>query len=299
MKRKLVKQGASTLMVSLPAKWTKRFGLGKGDEVDLAEHEERLIITSEPMASTVKRTELSLYGKTESSIRTQVTNTYRAGYDRIMVTFEHEEQYLLIAEIVKDKLIGMDVQRKDKGCCIIESITEPAPDQFENILLKIFYNIQALFDITKERFAGKDPAEEYTDVEQRIMSYESFCKRAIAKRKVVDAKSEFVWTFLTLINHGQRELYHVHRFYEGGKASSEVQGLLASAEELFHLVRDAYVKQTIAPLAKVHELEKVVTYQQGHGLLQKNKREAIVIFHVLLCAKEFYQANSPLAGMII
>ena len=37
MKRKLVQQGAATMMVSLPSKWIKKFGLKKGDEIDLEE----------------------------------------------------------------------------------------------------------------------------------------------------------------------------------------------------------------------------------------------------------------------
>ena len=33
MKRKLVKQGAGTMMISLPTKWIKENNLDKGDEV--------------------------------------------------------------------------------------------------------------------------------------------------------------------------------------------------------------------------------------------------------------------------
>ena len=35
MKRKVVQQGPSTLMVSLPAKWAKRLGIKKGDEINI------------------------------------------------------------------------------------------------------------------------------------------------------------------------------------------------------------------------------------------------------------------------
>ena len=35
MKRKVVKQGKSTLMISLPSKWVKDNNINRGDEIDL------------------------------------------------------------------------------------------------------------------------------------------------------------------------------------------------------------------------------------------------------------------------
>ena len=46
MKRKLVKQGAATMMISLPSKWIKENGLDKGDEIELIEQGGELLIKS-------------------------------------------------------------------------------------------------------------------------------------------------------------------------------------------------------------------------------------------------------------
>ena len=45
MKRKIVKQGAATLMISLPSKWCKKFGLKKGDEVDIETANDSLLVS--------------------------------------------------------------------------------------------------------------------------------------------------------------------------------------------------------------------------------------------------------------
>ena len=45
MKRKLVKQGTTTLMISLPSKWLKNNALNKGDEIEISDDQNGLIIT--------------------------------------------------------------------------------------------------------------------------------------------------------------------------------------------------------------------------------------------------------------
>ena len=47
MKRKLVRQGSSTLMISLPSKWVKSNNLDKGSEIDIDEKENVLEISVE------------------------------------------------------------------------------------------------------------------------------------------------------------------------------------------------------------------------------------------------------------
>ena len=51
MKRKLVKQGSATLMLSIPAKWAQLHNLGKGEEVNMEIEEEKLIISSSEIAT--------------------------------------------------------------------------------------------------------------------------------------------------------------------------------------------------------------------------------------------------------
>ena len=43
MKRKLVKQGPATLMVSLPVKWLQSQNLNKGDEVDIEVKDNKIV----------------------------------------------------------------------------------------------------------------------------------------------------------------------------------------------------------------------------------------------------------------
>src|SRR3989344_3728847 len=152
MRRKLVKQGASTLMISLPSKWIHANSLDKGKEINLEVIDNNILI-SPSQIETKKEAILELKSLTESLIRTLITNTYRKGFDKVKVNFESEKQFKILNNTIKTRLIGFEVIKKEQTSCIIENITEPSPEQFENILRKIFYSIHDLFETTEKRFS--------------------------------------------------------------------------------------------------------------------------------------------------
>lgn len=299
MKRKLVKQGAATLMVSLPSKWLRETGLGKGDDVEVEVSDKSLIINLVE-AKKPKQVEIRLQDLTESSIRTLITNTYRKGYDKIIVNFENNSQLKILENTIRTKLIGFDIVKKEKNKCIVENITEPSSDQFDNILAKMFMNIETLLDITEARLKGTKPEENFEEVEQRIMQYDNFCRRIIAKRKLSEEKTEFFWAFLHLIDHGNRELYHLNKALGNFKVSEKSKELLQGCRKMFSLVKEAFLKKDTAILSKIHSLNKELVYNKGYNALEKSKtKEAIIIYHLIAAIRKYFQTNSPLTGLLL
>jgi len=294
MKRKIVKQGAATLMISLPSKWCKKFGLEKGDEINIEAIKSNLLVSPEEVKRK-NETEITLRGLAESSIRTLITNTYRLGYDKIKVNFSSDAQFKILQEVIKTKLLGFDVIKKEKNSCIIENITEPSPEQFENLLQKIFYNITEIFEITEQRLKGNKPVSDYEDTESRIQQYDNFCRRVISKRQF-EKNPQLFWAFLTSVMRGQRELYHLNKFLDKDKVkgSKEVLELLKEGKVLSEMIQEAYLKKDISLLEKVHELEKQLIYKKAYKIL-KNP----VAYHITVCIRNFYLATSPLMGLLL
>ena len=298
MIRKLVKQGATTLMVSLPAKWLKLNKLEKGSEVHIAEIEDNLVISSKGDKAK-KETDITLLNMVESSIRTLITNTYRRGFDKVNVKYETKEQFKVLKDVVKTRLIGFDITKKEKGKCVVESITEPSAEQFDILLTKIFYNISELFDAFKSMVEGKE-GEDMEEIEERIQNYENFCMRVVSKKQVINKKPELLWAFLTLINHGQRELYHARKYIGKAGISPAVKAFLEDARQVFELIKKAYLEKNVDYLAKVHEMEKELVYKKGAMLLEKAKgNENMIVFRIMSAIRQFYQSNSPLNGLIL
>jgi phosphate uptake regulator len=297
MKRKIVKQGQATLMISLPTKWCQNANIKKGDEVNLEVINDRVVVSSEKI-NTKKETIINLKGLTESAIRTFLTNTYRLGYDKIRVNLSNPQQYIMVQTVVKKDLIGFDIIKREKEYCIIENITEPSGEQFENIIQKIFYNISELFNITEERLKGKKPLTEYTEIEERIKQYDNFCRRVIIKQNVSN-KSELLWSFLTLIVHGQREIYHLNKYLDKNKVTG-VSDTLKDARNVFEHVMDAYLKKSVDLLEEVHEFEKKAIYDRAYKVMVNKKGHSVVVeYHVASSLRTFYLASSPLIGILL
>ena len=99
MRRKLVKQGDNALTITLPAAWTRVHQLTPGNEVDVRQEGEELILSSAPAEE--KRMEITLAEGTEEKIR----ELYREGYDRIVARFSNAKILSKIQTVV-GKLYG-------------------------------------------------------------------------------------------------------------------------------------------------------------------------------------------------
>ena len=101
MKRKLVKQGQATLMVSLPQSFVKRFNLKKGDEVDLTETENKVIVAGKGKHE-IKKISLDLTKANERVITWAISASHKKGYDEITLHYKDEKVIKLVEKLVKN-----------------------------------------------------------------------------------------------------------------------------------------------------------------------------------------------------
>ena len=299
MKRKLVQQGAATLMVSLPLKWIKHSNLKKGDEIDIQEQDNKLVLSEEEV-KIKKETEIKLTQRTEAPIRFLIISLYRAGYEKITVHFSEENQFQIINKTIKDYLVGFDVIAKKKDSCVIENMTEPSPDQFDIILQKILYNIKAMIEATIERLEAKRPIMEYKEILQKIHQYDNFCRRTITRQR--QEKAVYYWNFLSVVIHNSRDLYNLNKFLDNKKsikASRETINLLKDSIELIQMIIKAYQKKDIKELEEVDE-KKNKLISRGFEILKKTRGdEAEIIHYAITSIRNLFRATSPLLGLLL
>ncbi|MBU1201057.1 MAG: AbrB/MazE/SpoVT family DNA-binding domain-containing protein [Nanoarchaeota archaeon] len=300
MKRKLVKQGATTLMVSLPAKWAKNNNLDKGDEVEIEEIEETLVIKSQKK-EVKKETNIKITTGTETTIRTIITNTYRLGYSKVNVEFQNEEEFKTLSNTIRSKLLGFEIISKEKNKCVIENITEPSAEHAENIFLKILYNISQLLEKTEQLFKREDAFEDIKDIEVKIYQYDNFVRRI--KYLENNQKTPMFWLFQTELIHAQRDIYFIAKYLHDNKdvnVSKETIEYFKELCKLFEMLKEGYFKRDIAMLEKIHDVEKELVYKKGYDLLSTKKgKEQIIIYRITSSIRGFYLASSPLIGLLL
>lgn len=295
MKRRIIKLGSSTLVVSLPAKWTKKYNIEAGHEINLEEEESRITITTEERKKKTS-TVINLSKLTESSIRTIITNSYRLGFDTIKVNYKDKKYLKIINQTVKN-LIGFDIITQKEDHCIIENITEPSVEHLDKLIDKLIFNISEILLLTKERLGKKTTILEYKEIELKIKQYDDFCKRIVSKKNLEN--NQLIWVFLTTLVHAQREIYLLNKHLDIKKnISNAPEELFIECIEIFEMLKKAYFKKNIQILEELHEKEKQAIYKKAYNEFSK-KKDNIITYHIAASIRNFYLAASPLMGLIL
>jgi bifunctional DNA-binding transcriptional regulator/antitoxin component of YhaV-PrlF toxin-antitoxin module len=95
MKRKIVQHGNTSLTISLPIQWAKRFDLKKGDELDIEEREKSLLISTEKAIKT-ERVVLDVSEFDERSLVWHLVSLHKSGFDEIKLIFKDHHQMSII-----------------------------------------------------------------------------------------------------------------------------------------------------------------------------------------------------------
>ena len=298
MNRKLVRQGTSTLMISLPAAWIKHFHLTKGCEVDVNWYGNDLSISAKGIKEK-KEYHLKLESNLDSVIRTLISNPYREGYDIIHITFDSESQYALLQKTLSTRLIGFEIIKREKNHCIVENVTEPSGDQFDNILRKQFLTIREGIGLVRNRLEGKkdfnfDDAIE--EIAARTHKYDNFCRRSLIKQQTKN-HPEMLWAFLSHIQHGFREIYFLNSIIKD-KADERVLMLCNDALKTISLIEEMYFERKVENMIELHKIERSLVHDKVVQLLTSNSQGAYVHF-LLNSIRTFYLANSPIFGYLI
>lgn len=196
MERKLVRQGAATLMVSLPAKWTRQFNLGKGDVVGVSEEDSSLIITAGKVAEKKVK---SVEAKKGKFLRRLIFMPYREGYDKIKIAFD-DLKIMSDIEKVVEMLMGFEIIDQGPNFCVIGSVSAEIEQSFENVLRRCFLLIKSMANESYDALQKKEfeKMRSIGDMERSVHRYCDFTMRII-NRTWMKPKPEITRTYWIII----------------------------------------------------------------------------------------------------
>jgi len=187
MKRKAIQLANQTIVISLPSKWVKQQGIKKGDEIDVTEEENRLII-GEPIKQEYKSLSLDINDYSSSTLYRHLRALYRKGYDRLALKFKNINQLNIIEETIKD-LIGFEIVEQSKNECIIEDIAKSQTEDIDKLIKRVIILMMSmceeLQDDTKPLEAER--LKEIILTDKQINKFIDYIIRLINKN-VVDKK---------------------------------------------------------------------------------------------------------------
>jgi len=198
VKRKVSLIGPSTLMVSLPSRWVKEFGVKKGDEIEITENGSNLLLESQRLKKG-EALKINLTGLNANLIYYTIYSAYRGGSEEIELVFDEErvvnkntgekEMVLDLISSAVDNLVGMEIMTQRKNYVQIKEISKVNREEFSNALMRIFITLVNTSEDMVDAMKSKDGVilEKIKKMsDKKINKLCDFCARIINKGGVVE-----------------------------------------------------------------------------------------------------------------
>ena len=214
MRRKLVKQGAATMMVSLPSAWVKIQKLKKGDEVEVIQEEKQLVISAQRKGDVVLKKEINI-PKPADYMNRLIDVPYVQGYDEIIVHFDDAKVMDLVVKET-ERLLGIEVVSQSASSCTIKNVAEAMEKEFDNMFRRLFLLVKSMAEdsVTAAKEKDYEKLKNIADLERMTHKYALFCMRILNKYGYKDEKEAHfvfntVYTLLQIAQHYEDICNHI------------------------------------------------------------------------------------------
>jgi phosphate uptake regulator len=300
MKRKVVKHGSATLTVSLPAKWAKANKINNGDEINVDEDKNFLMISAGETSQTENKKIVDVE-KPKRVITRSINNLYRKGIDTIEVHYKDAD----IINIINANLpfmLGFEIVEQGKNYCVIKNVAKIDEAEFDNMLRRMWLVTlslakDSLESIKKQEFESLDSIAELETTQNK---YYMFCCRAInigMKRKFSEP------TLMYLLVEGLEDIADDYKYMckylseKKIKLSDKTLKLYKGAnemlEEIYHLYYDFKIEKGKSTIEKRNQLLNEATEMMENS----KKYETVIIHKILELIEKIYNTQSPIFGI--
>lgn len=219
MKRSIMKMGSATLVVSIPLKWAKRYGIKKGDNLNVEEQGNAVRISTE---KTMRNDAIEIKTTNIGNIIHRVIGVlYRLGYSKIKVTYSPSNEVLIRNRKAKestriletfDHLTGIDITETGENYIIGNERAEIEYSEFSSTLKHLFINTLKQSDqVTSAIKKNKDIFEDVKFSERMINQNFDFCARLINLKGYEEYnKTNFIYELIKGLETISDQYYYMY-----------------------------------------------------------------------------------------
>lgn len=267
MRRKIIKQGHNTLTITLPSSWVKRLKLKQGDEIDLAERDNSIVITGfkneEEKSCIIDITDLTV-----PLLWRYFQSAYRSGCDQMKIIFDpHHRRYedayhyyttlfdyaklgekmppkpaiAMIQEVV-NRFIGVDIIESGDDYCIVRELGMVSSKEFDKSLRRIFHVILQMFDRLNEAINNNEIKDvslckELHAIDLNVDKLVDYCARILNKTSHAfpESKKHLMFSTLFILELVGDEFKYIGKHFASSKKPLKgIQSILHDVKKHFN-----------------------------------------------------------------
>lgn len=287
MKRKVIQMAGKTMVVSLPVDWVRKFGIHKGDEIDLKEEGKRIIIsTTEGTSKEIL--EVNITGLNQLIPRA-IHALYKRGFDEIKLKFDDPSYKKIIRQALKNEVASLEIVEESENFCILKNVSTMLESEFDPILRRTFRLLILMSEKGLNALKNKkfDELEEAKDLELVNNRLTTFCRRVLNKNGYKDYKKlTFIYNLIeNLEKIADRYKYLFSYVIKESKKIKLNKEIIKYYEETHNILNEfynLYYKFDNGKASAIYDKRKELI-EKGYKLMEKeNKKEAVIIHHLII-----------------
>lgn len=278
MNRKILQAGPTTLAVSLPMDFVKRFKLKKGEELYVEELGSNIKISTKNAvnedSATINISELHPYGTKIIGI------LYKLGYRRIKVIYDpsavvyHRGKKVKEIDMIKNTfnhLTGMQIQEvksgKKENYATSEEKAVLSAEEFDNTFNQLFLHVISQAESFVEVTVSKGSMEEEAYlVETLINQCSDFCTRVLSTTGYKEHKKTAVYfNFVSRLEDIGDRYYSIFTYYHKNKEGIDNE-TLSALKKIVDLLRES------ASLHRKFDMKRIVSFGKSVSSLMEKYR---------------------------
>lgn len=239
MKRKVIQIAGSTHLISLPKAWIKGLGIKKGDEMDIEEQGNKIVVSTEksgvPKKVTISPDTLGRFHPNYLSA------AYHIGYEDVQIIYDDEATLQKVQDRIGN-CIGYEIVNQGDNFCNIKSISQVSMNEFDQILRKVFLLLLTMGDNIVEVLKDKKYSrlKEVRVLEVTNNKLTDFCKRVLNVRGYKDHnKLTIIYTIVMYLEQVADEYRDICDALMNRKTKLPPQ-MLTDFKEVGQLFKDFY-----------------------------------------------------------
>ncbi len=242
MRRKVIQLAGKTAVISLPNAWIKKYNIKKGEELELTEEHNKILIET-TKETTSKDVTIDISEMNASTAWYTLISKYRSGANQINLYYNdyiHDvktDSKIKSIDLIQDaarKLIGMEIIKQDKNHAILKEITKPKEEELDNVIKRIYFT---LLNMSTDIINSIEDKEKLKNIsitpEENVNKLSNFSLRLITKKPTNNYNTLLTYsTILKLEELGDHYANISKILSDTDKANKEIINILILTDKM-------------------------------------------------------------------
>jgi len=271
--------GGKTYVVSLPSKWVKKYNIQKGEELNLEELGDSIIVKTE---KDVKGDNLVINTENlEKMLGRTVGAIYKSGYDQAKIVFDNDDQLKVIEKTLQRTCIGFEIVKQGDKFVVVKNLASTDKEEFDTALKRIFYTLEIM---GKDLFEAntKEKLQEVVLKDDQVNKLSDFCRRILNKGEIkLIVKPNVVYYLVEQLERIGDVYKKIAKYAIDNKMDKNSKNLLRDINLMLVFYREMFYS---FKLDKVEEFYKMFEFLNGKlvSLKEKGYTEDLILQEFLL-----------------